>query len=70
MNQNELRQLQNEPTCQHNGKSKSGCVRTTPGETQGGCFFDAILRQEPLDAGETDAAQSPGDKRDAPLQAL
>ena len=40
MNQNELRQLQNEPTCQHNGKSKSGCVRATPGETQGGCFFD------------------------------
>lgn len=40
MNSNELQQLQNEPACQHNGKSKSGCARMTPGGTQGGCFFD------------------------------
>ncbi len=40
MNSSELQQLQNEPACQHNGKSKSGCARMTPGGTQGGCFFD------------------------------
>lgn len=32
--------LQNEPACDHNRKSKSGCTRPTPGATQGGCCFD------------------------------
>ncbi|NJM12797.1 MAG: nitrogenase iron-molybdenum cofactor biosynthesis protein NifE [Synechococcaceae cyanobacterium SM1_2_3] len=40
MNQSELQQLQIEPACAHDGKSKSGCARATPGATQGGCFFD------------------------------
>ncbi len=40
MNQSDLQQLQIEPACAHNGKSKSGCARATPGATQGGCFFD------------------------------
>lgn len=32
--------LQNEPACDHNSKSKSGCARPKPGATQGGCCFD------------------------------
>lgn len=32
--------LQNEPACEHNAKSKSGCARPKPGATQGGCCFD------------------------------
>ncbi len=40
MNQSELQQLQIEPACAHDSKSKSGCARAMPGATQGGCFFD------------------------------
>jgi len=40
MNESDLQALQNEPACQHNRKSKSGCSRAVPGATQGGCFFD------------------------------
>ena len=36
----ELAQLQDEPACAHNGKEKSGCSKTKPGATAGGCAFD------------------------------
>ncbi len=32
--------LQNEPACAHNKKDKSGCAKTKPGATAGGCSFD------------------------------
>lgn len=40
MNQSEIQALLDEPACQHNKKSKSGCARSKPGATQGGCAFD------------------------------
>lgn len=40
MKPDEILALQNEPACNHNHKSKSGCTRPQPGATQGGCCFD------------------------------
>jgi len=40
MRQSEITELQNEPACEHNKKSKSGCTPATPGATAGGCCFD------------------------------
>ena len=36
----EVALLQNEPACAHNSKEKSGCSKTKPGATAGGCSFD------------------------------
>lgn len=36
----DLAALQQEPACDHNHKSKSGCSRLKPGATAGGCAFD------------------------------
>ncbi|MFY9327019.1 MAG: nitrogenase iron-molybdenum cofactor biosynthesis protein NifE [Georgfuchsia sp.] len=36
----EVAQLLNEPACAHNSKEKSGCSKTKPGATAGGCSFD------------------------------
>lgn len=40
MKGNEIAVLMDEPACQHNGKSKSGCSAPKPGATAGGCAFD------------------------------
>ncbi|WP_413282658.1 nitrogenase iron-molybdenum cofactor biosynthesis protein NifE [Vibrio sp. MA40-2] len=40
MKQSEIRLLQDEPACEHNSGSKTGCSRPTPGATAGGCTFD------------------------------
>jgi nitrogenase molybdenum-cofactor synthesis protein NifE len=40
MRQSTITELQNEPACEHNKKSKSGCAPATPGATAGGCCFD------------------------------
>ncbi len=40
MKPDEIQALHDEPACEHNKKSKSGCVRPQPGATQGGCCFD------------------------------
>lgn len=40
MKQSEIRELQNEPACEHNSGEKAGCARPTPGATAGGCSFD------------------------------
>jgi nitrogenase molybdenum-cofactor synthesis protein NifE len=36
----EIAELLNEPACVHNKKDKSGCAKTKPGATAGGCSFD------------------------------
>ncbi|MEF8726757.1 MAG: nitrogenase iron-molybdenum cofactor biosynthesis protein NifE [Accumulibacter sp.] len=36
----EIAELLNEPACAHNRNDKSGCARTKPGATAGGCSFD------------------------------
>ena len=36
----EIALLLNEPACVHNKKEKSGCAKTKPGATAGGCSFD------------------------------
>jgi nitrogenase molybdenum-cofactor synthesis protein NifE len=36
----EITQLLDEPACEHNNKSKSGCAKLKPGATAGGCCFD------------------------------
>jgi nitrogenase molybdenum-cofactor synthesis protein NifE len=36
----EIAELLNEPACVHNKKEKSGCAKTKPGATAGGCSFD------------------------------
>ena len=36
----EVALLLNEPACVHNKKEKSGCAKTKPGATAGGCSFD------------------------------
>ena len=36
----EIAELLNEPACAHNKNEKSGCARTKPGATAGGCSFD------------------------------
>jgi nitrogenase molybdenum-cofactor synthesis protein NifE len=40
MKQSEIKLLQDEPACEHNSGSKSGCSRSKPGATAGGCTFD------------------------------
>lgn len=40
MNTSEIAALLNEPACAHNKKEKSGCAKTKPGATAGGCSFD------------------------------
>lgn len=40
MRPSEIKLLQDEPACEHNKGSKSGCARPTPGATAGGCTFD------------------------------
>ncbi len=39
-NQKDLAALLDEPACSHNKKEKSGCAKTKPGATAGGCAFD------------------------------
>jgi nitrogenase molybdenum-cofactor synthesis protein NifE len=36
----QIAELLNEPACAHNAKDKSGCAKTKPGATAGGCAFD------------------------------
>jgi len=40
MRQSVIKELQDEPACSHNKKSKSGCAPAKPGATAGGCCFD------------------------------
>jgi nitrogenase molybdenum-cofactor synthesis protein NifE len=40
MKPKDVAELLNEPACEHNTKSKSGCTRPKPGSTAGGCAFD------------------------------
>ena len=40
MNADEIQALLDEPACAHNQKGKSGCAKSKPGATQGGCSFD------------------------------
>ena len=40
MLQRDISALRNEPTCGYRGKGLSGCERSKPGATQGGCCFD------------------------------
>lgn len=36
----EIAEIINEPACEHNKKSKSGCSKPSPGASAGGCAFD------------------------------
>ncbi len=40
MKSKDIAELLDEPACEHNKKSKSGCAKTKPGATAGGCAFD------------------------------
>jgi len=40
MQAKDIAELLNEPACEHNTKSKSGCAKPKPGATAGGCSFD------------------------------
>ena len=40
MKQKDIAELLDEPACEHNQKSKSGCARPKPGAAAGGCCFD------------------------------
>ncbi|WP_353571316.1 nitrogenase iron-molybdenum cofactor biosynthesis protein NifE [Candidatus Albibeggiatoa sp. nov. BB20] len=40
MKSKDIAELLDEPACEHNKKSKSGCAKTKPGATAGGCSFD------------------------------
>ncbi|WP_207061221.1 nitrogenase iron-molybdenum cofactor biosynthesis protein NifE [Motiliproteus sp. SC1-56] len=40
MKQKQIAELLDEPGCDHNDKSKSGCARPKPGASAGGCAFD------------------------------
>ncbi len=40
MKSSEIAQLLDEPACAHNQKAKSGCAKSQPGATAGGCAFD------------------------------
>ncbi len=40
MNQTDIQNLLDEPACDHNTGAKTGCARSRPGATQGGCAFD------------------------------
>ncbi|MEG3639820.1 nitrogenase iron-molybdenum cofactor biosynthesis protein NifE [Magnetococcus sp. PR-3] len=43
MKQQEIAELLDEPACEHNDKSKSGCAKLKPGATAGGCSFDGSM---------------------------
>nr|CRH04597.1 nitrogenase molybdenum-cofactor synthesis protein NifE [Candidatus Magnetococcus massalia] len=43
MKQAEIAALLDEPACEHNDKSKSGCAKLKPGATAGGCSFDGSM---------------------------
>ena len=40
MKAKDIAELLNEPACTHNAKEKSGCSKSKPGATDGGCAFD------------------------------
>ncbi|MGK2953570.1 MAG: nitrogenase iron-molybdenum cofactor biosynthesis protein NifE, partial [Thiobacillus sp.] len=40
MQAKDIAELLNEPACEHNTKTKSGCAKPKPGATAGGCSFD------------------------------
>ena len=40
MKAKDIAELLDEPACEHNTKSKSGCAKPKPGATAGGCAFD------------------------------
>ncbi|NTV09530.1 MAG: nitrogenase iron-molybdenum cofactor biosynthesis protein NifE [Zoogloea sp.] len=40
MTPSEIQALLDEPACAHNNKGKTGCAKSRPGATQGGCAFD------------------------------
>lgn len=40
MKQSEIKLLQDEPACEHNKGNKTGCAKSKPGATAGGCTFD------------------------------
>lgn len=40
MKSQDIAQLMDEPSCSHNHKEKSGCSKSKPGATDGGCAFD------------------------------
>lgn len=40
MRAKDISELLNEPACAHDKKEKSGCAKSTPGATDGGCAFD------------------------------
>jgi nitrogenase molybdenum-cofactor synthesis protein NifE len=40
MKPKDIAELLDEPACEHNAKSKSGCARPKPGAAAGGCCFD------------------------------
>ncbi len=40
MKQQQIAALLDEPACAHSSKAKSGCAKTKPGATAGGCAFD------------------------------
>ncbi|MEJ2645699.1 MAG: nitrogenase iron-molybdenum cofactor biosynthesis protein NifE [Gammaproteobacteria bacterium] len=40
MKSKDIAELLDEPACNHNKKSKSGCAKPKPGATAGGCAFD------------------------------
>ena len=40
MKAKDINALLDEPACEHNEKSKSGCARLKPGATAGGCCYD------------------------------
>lgn len=48
MKSNEIAALLDEPACDHNTKSKSGCAKPKPGATAGGCSFDGAQIALPI----------------------
>jgi nitrogenase molybdenum-cofactor synthesis protein NifE len=40
MKAKDIAELLDEPSCEHNNKSKSGCAKPKPGSAAGGCAFD------------------------------
>ncbi len=36
----QIAEILDEPACEHNKKSKSGCAKPVPGASAGGCAFD------------------------------
>jgi hypothetical protein len=40
MKAKEIAELLDEPACEHNKKSKSGCAKPKPGSAEGDCVFD------------------------------